>query len=38
MLDGPLLFLLIVASLGVGGLFGLISLVVMAIEIQRVGY
>jgi hypothetical protein len=38
MFDTTLLFLLIVASLGVGGVLGLIALVVMAIEIRREGY
>lgn len=38
MTDGSLMFLLIVASLGVGGVLGLIALVVMAIEIKREGY
>ena len=36
--DGSLMFLLIVASLGVGGVLGLIALVAMAIEIKREGY
>ena len=38
MIDGSLVFLLMVASLGVGGIFGLIALVAMAIEIKREGY
>ena len=38
MTDGSLMFLLIVASLGVGGVLGLIALVAMAIEIKREGY
>ena len=38
MMDGSLIFLLIVASLGVGGVFGLISLVCMAIEMHREKY
>jgi hypothetical protein len=38
MFDSAVLFLLIVASLGVGGLVGLISLIVMAIEINREGF
>jgi len=33
MLDNTLLFLAVVAALGAGGVLGLISLVVMAIEI-----
>ena len=38
MLDQALMFLLIVASLGVGGVLGLIAMVAMAIEIRREGY
>lgn len=38
MLDSTLMFLLIVASLGVGGVLGLIALLVMAAEIHREGY
>jgi hypothetical protein len=38
MLDQALMFLLIVASLGVGGVLGLIALLAMAIEIHREGY
>ena len=37
-MDTALMFLLIVASLGVGGVFGLLSMVVMAAEIHREGY
>lgn len=33
MVDNTLMFLLIVASLGVGGVLGLLSMVVMVIEI-----
>jgi len=38
MTDGSLMFLLMVASLGVGGVLGLIALLVMAIEMHREGY
>lgn len=38
MTDGSLMFLLMVASLGVGGILGLIALVAMAVEIHREGY
>jgi hypothetical protein len=38
MLFDALLFLAVVASLCVGGLLGLISLVVMAVEIKREGF
>jgi hypothetical protein len=38
MLDTGLIFLAITASLGVGGVLGLLALVVMAIEIRREGY
>ena len=38
MIDGSLVFLMITASLGVGGVLGLIALVAMAIEIRREGY
>ena len=37
MIDSALMFLLIVASLGVGGVLGLLSMVVMAIEIATRG-
>lgn len=38
MVHDTLMLLLIVASLGVGGVFGLLSMVVMAVEIHREGY
>ena len=38
MLDQAFLFLLVVASLGAGGAIGLLSLLVMAIEIWRNDY
>ena len=38
MFDTGLVFLAITASLGVGGILGLIALIVMAIEIRREGY
>ena len=38
MIDSAFISLLIVASLGVGGVLGLLALVAMAIEIRREGY
>jgi hypothetical protein len=38
MLDQTLMFLLIVASLGVGDVLSLIALTAMAVEIKREGY
>ena len=38
MFDTGLIFLAITASLGIGGVLGLIALVCMAIEIKREGY
>ena len=38
MVHDTLMFLLIVASLGVGGVLGLLSMLVMAVEIHREGY
>ena len=37
-IDSALIFFLITASIGVGGVLGLIALVIMAIEIHREGY